>query len=202
MALVATDSGGGDFTPAPEGTHVARCIRVIDLGTQPGSQQYPTPKHRVLFVWELPHEMAKDNEGNAAPMLVHKRYTLSLHEKAGMRHDLQSWRGRQFSTEELKGFELRKVSGVPCMVTVVHSQDGKYANLNAVTACPKGMDVPAAHHPVIYYEIEDGASSVFRDFGEKLQSTIRSAPEWTGPQDPDQSAGSDDPGFEGDDIPF
>ena len=34
MALVAKESGGGTFTPVPQGMHLARCYRVVDLGTQ------------------------------------------------------------------------------------------------------------------------------------------------------------------------
>lgn len=178
---------------------MARCVRVIDLGTQPGSQMYPQAKHKVLFFWELPGELVQTDDGEM-PQVVVKRYTLSLHEKAGLRHDLQSWRGKQFTHDELQGFALKKVLGAPCMVTVVHSPDGKYANLNAVTACPKGMDVPAAKNPLVYYEIEDGASETFGGFSDKLQETIRNAPEWKGPADPDQAPQGD--GFNDDDIPF
>lgn len=28
------DSGGKDFVPVPPGLHLARCYRIIDLGTQ------------------------------------------------------------------------------------------------------------------------------------------------------------------------
>ena len=34
-----TDSGGGNYEQPPIGTHVARCIKVIDLGTQRGEYQ-------------------------------------------------------------------------------------------------------------------------------------------------------------------
>ena len=37
MGLIAKKSGGGDFTPVPPGMHLARCYRVIDLGTQSGT---------------------------------------------------------------------------------------------------------------------------------------------------------------------
>lgn len=201
MALTATDNGGGgDFKPAPEGTHIARCVRIIDLGTQPGSQQYPTPRHKVLFVWELPGEL-EDVDGKKVPMLVMKRYTMSLHENAAMRHDLKAWRGREFTDAELKAFSLKNVVGAPCMVTVVHSSDGRYANLQAVTACPKGLDVPKPHHPLVFWEIENGADETFATFGDRLQETIRKAPEWAGPSDPDMRH-DDDPGFGDDDIPF
>ena len=33
------DSGGGEFEQAPAGTHMAVCIRVIDIGTQDGEYQ-------------------------------------------------------------------------------------------------------------------------------------------------------------------
>lgn len=202
MGLTASDNGGGgSFTPAPEGTHLARCVRVVDMGTQPGSQMYPTPKHRVQFVWELPHEQT-EYEGKTEPSFVIKRYTMSLHEKASLRHDLESWRGRQFTADELSGFELKKVLGAPCMISIVHSDDHKYANIKAVTACPKGMDVPDQHHPSVYFEIEDGASEAFQKFSPKMQEAIRQAPEWKGPSDPDTAPDNGDPGFGDSDIPF
>ena len=203
MGLTATDSGGGgDFTPAPQGTHVSRCVRVIDLGTQPGSQMYPAEKHKVLIAWELPDEL-HEFDGVQAPFLVHKRYTMSLHENATLRHDLESWRGRQFSEKELAGFHLKNIAGVACMVTITHSTDGKYANIQAVTAPPKSVQVPAAINEVVYYEIEDGATEAFGKFSDNLQNTIRRAPEWQGPMDPDQrSDDGGDPGFGDSEIPF
>lgn len=205
MSLVAkANGGGGDFTPAPEGTHAARCVRVIDLGTQPGSAQYPAEKHKVLLGWELPEEL-REYEGEQSPFLVMKRYTMSLHEKAGLRHDLESWRGKKFTPEELDGFDLKNIAGVPCMITITHAQKETktYANIQAVTAPPKGLTVAEAVNPIVYYQIEDGASPAFGKFSDGLQATIRAAPEWQGPADPDQRPGSDsDPGFGDDDIPF
>lgn len=204
MGLTATDSGGGgDFKPAPEGTHVARCVRMIDLGTQPGSKQFPTPRPRVMLMWELPLE-TEEVDGKPMPMMVLKRYTMSTHEKSVLRHDLNSWRGRALTDEEAKAFDLRKVLGHPCMVTVTHSQDGKYANIQAVTACPKGMAVPPAVHPIVAYEIEEGESETFKGFGEKMQAIIRQAPEFPGNAKPEQAEDGyhDGAPFEDDDIPF
>ena len=195
MGTTATDSGGGgDFTPAPEGTHIARCVRVIDLGTQPGSQQYPTPKQKVLIAWELPNETS-EWEGKEEPRLTMSRYTLSLHENAALRRDLQSWRGRAFTETELAGFDLKTVLGVPCMITLVHASDGRYANIQAVAGLPKGMEAPPQVLPSVHYEIEEGASEAFNGFSEKMQDTIRSATEWPGGNDGPPVSESDDPGF-------
>jgi hypothetical protein len=32
--IVENTSTGGDFTPVPAGLHLARCYRIVDLGTQ------------------------------------------------------------------------------------------------------------------------------------------------------------------------
>ena len=32
--IVENTSSGGDFKPVPAGLHLARCYRIIDLGTQ------------------------------------------------------------------------------------------------------------------------------------------------------------------------
>ena len=35
MGLIAKDSGGGgNFTPVAPGMHLARCYRIVDMGTQ------------------------------------------------------------------------------------------------------------------------------------------------------------------------
>jgi len=167
MSLTASESGGGDFTPVAEGTHIARCVRIIDLGLQPGSPQYPDAKQKVLFVWEVPAEKEHDQPG-----LLMKRYTLSLHKKAGLRADLESWRGRAFTDAELKGFALRNVLDAPCMIAVVHSPDGKFANVRSVSKMPRGVGCPERVLDLVYYEVEDGKNAVYLALSEKLRATV------------------------------
>lgn len=116
------------FTPAPEGLHQAVCVDVHDIGLQ------KTPwgeKHKVLLVWQI-------NEVN--PELgkrfdIRAFYTLSLSEKANLRRDLECWRGRKFTEEELAGFDLEKLLGANCQLQIVHNlgDEGKtYANVQAI----------------------------------------------------------------------
>ena len=193
MGTTVSDSGG-DFTPPDAGTHIARCVRVIDLGTQEVGGQWPGAKPKVMLAWELPTSL-HEWEGEQVPMLTHRRFTANLSEKANLRKILDSWRGRKFTPEELNGFQLEKVLGAPCMVTLVHSDDGKYANVVAVTAMPKGMEVPPQHHPSIHYEIESGASEVFSGFSDNLQATIRKSSDWEGGNEAPPGSEPDDPGF-------
>lgn len=160
MAIIASNTGGGgDFSPAPQGTHVAICNMVVDLGKQKGEYQgVANIKHKVFVRWELPHERLTwtDREGkeHEGPRVISKTYTLSLHENSAMRADLVGWRGRQFTPEEEAAFDVSKLLGVPCMITVVHNRSGDktYANVQAVSGIPKGMDRPTRTEcdPILY----------------------------------------------------
>lgn len=138
MALVAKETGG-NFVPAPAGVHQAVCVDCIDLGLVPSGfykNEDGTPKtsHKCYLVWELDEEMPDGKRYTAR-----RRYTVSLNEKATLRKDLESWRGRAFTPEELKGFDVEAVIGANCNVNVIHEvRDGKtYANVTAVMALHK-----------------------------------------------------------------
>lgn len=116
------------FTPAPEGLHLAVCCDVVDLGV------LDTPfgsKHQIEIWWQL----ERRNPETQARFVVRKRYTASLHEKAKLAQDLVLWRGRAFTPDERKGFDLEKLLGASCQLQVVQktTDDGKtYANVAAV----------------------------------------------------------------------
>src|SRR4030095_12242369 len=73
---------------------------------------------------------------------VARVYTLSLHERAALRKDLESWRGRKFTEQELSaGFDLERLIGVNAQINVTHdlSDDGSlYANVTTVVPPVKG----------------------------------------------------------------
>jgi hypothetical protein len=125
MPIIAKNTG--TFIPAPEGLHPAVCVDVVDLGLKdsPWGQ-----KRKVRIVWEIAERM-KDGK----PFIASKQYTLSLHDKSSLHKDLRSWRGQPFTAEELEGFDLEKVLGVPCQILIVHQEkDGSvYGNVQAVT---------------------------------------------------------------------
>lgn len=135
MSLIAKKSSS-DFVLCPAGTHLAVCVDVVDLGqvktTWQGKEK---TQHKARLVWQI-------NERNAdgKPFIAQRRYTVSLDERAALRKDLESWRGRTFSEDELNGFDVESVIGVGCMLSVVHeTRDGKtYDNVNAVMRPPRG----------------------------------------------------------------
>lgn len=192
------------FEPAPSGTHIARCYGCIALGTQP-SQMY-ADNDKVMLMFELPHEMIETEQG-PMPMTQSKEYTLSLGLKSNLRKDLDSWRGRPFTPEDLKGFEVSKVVGAPCQITIVHAVSGtgnKYAKIASITGLAKGMTCPPAVHPPIKFEVADGRNATYRALPEWIQKKLEMCHEWKhapqaqGHDESQASDGSD----ESDGVPF
>lgn len=175
MGLVAKNSGG-DFVLAPTGTHRAVCTQVIDLGTQ-FSAYYGKSAHKVVVGWEIDAD-EKGNDGK--PLMVFKRYTMSLHENAALRGHLEAWRGRAFTEKELEGFSLKNIIGKSCLVTVAHTKqtDRTYANVSTVTALPKGMTALEQVGKSILFDVEDPDMTAFDAFGEALKVTIKKSVEW------------------------
>lgn len=178
MSLTATDKSNFEMTP--EGTYIARCYRILDLGTQKGSDLYGgKQQHKVMISWELigdddPRMSEGENEGK--PFSIHQRYTVSLSEKAQLRKDLEAWRGKTFTPEELKGFDLPTVLGSYCMLQVLHDETGKYANISAIMAY-KGPK-PAPVNDTIVFDIDNPDMQVFDSLSDGLKETIQKAPEW------------------------
>ena len=121
MAIVA--SKGSSFTPCPAGTFCAVCIDVVDLGMVQSTYSGKTKKqHKVHIIWQI--EEKRDDGKFFTPR---KRYTLSLHEKASLRKDLESWRGRPFTDDELAGISADLTPAVREVLTVA----GSVASRNA-----------------------------------------------------------------------
>lgn len=189
MGLIAKETGGGgSFTPVPPGMHLARCYRIIDLGTQ--SSVY-LGKSKNLHKVMLQFEVHGEDEAGAAiltekgePMSISKNFTMSLGEMATLRKDLQTWRGREFTSSELEGFELFAVLGVWAMISVIKSAgaDGKdYTNIAAIMSVPpiiKKAGFPAGHNPLMVFDIDKPDMDLFESLSKGLQEKIGKSPEW------------------------
>lgn len=203
---VAKESGG-DFIPVPAGTHIARCVDVISLGTQT-SDMFPA-SFKVMIGWELPDEVLVNSETKKEmPMKVSKEFTLSLSSKANLRKVLEGWRNKPFTKEELDGFEVSRVLDATCMLSIIHkiSSKGKtYAAIQAVSGLPKGTICKPRVHPLVRFEVEQGRNDVFRSLPEWIQKKIEACEEWVHPPiDREEPAPEPPPSVpeEEDSIPF
>jgi hypothetical protein len=117
-------------------------------------------------------------------MTISKNFTLSLAEKATLRKDLVSWRGRDFTRQELDGFELKNVLGAWAMINVSKTlgNNGKeytnIANINPVPKQIKAAGLPEAFNKNSIFSIEEADMELFETFSDGLKAKIKSSPEW------------------------
>lgn len=161
--LVAETSG--TYELAPVGVYSAVCVRLINMGMQETSYGL---KHQVHLAFEIDEKM-----GDHRPFLMMQNYTMSLNDKARLRLDLQAWRGRAFSAEELKGFDLKTVLGKPLQVSVVHSADGQYANIGSMMPLGRGMQSLTPSGVLIYINSLPEDNSGFELLSEKMKDRVQ-----------------------------
>lgn len=174
MGRFAKDTGGGDFEQAPQGTHVARCIRLVDLGTQHGEYEgKATVRNQIIITFELCEEHMADGK----PFTVGEFYTNSLGEKAKLRAHLEAWRGRAFTDEELKGFDLESILGKPVMVSLIANQKGR-TKIGSLTSMPKGMTASKCVNEPFSFWIEEWDQEKFDAMPEGIRKIIAESDEY------------------------
>lgn len=174
------DNGGGDFEQPPVGTHIARCVKIIDIGTQKSEYQGQANVRRQCIIgWELPNEKMTEGEKAGKPFVVSKFYTASLGEKANLRKDLANWRGRDFTEQELHGFESKNILGKPCMLSLTQNEKGK-VRVTGVMALPRGTEVPEQINPTLYFSLESDEfnPAIFDALSDGYKKLITASPEY------------------------
>ncbi len=179
MALTVSEGATGAYSPAEAGTFSARCVALIDKGTQTATYEGETKAARkILLSLEITDPDNRRDDGT--PHIVSKTFTASLHAKAALRKFLEAWRGRPFTAEELKSFDLRTLLGIPCLVGIVHQEKGDrtYANLSSCMKLPKGMPAAPGTEPLVSFDLDAPDWQVFAALGSRLQAQIAESPEY------------------------
>jgi hypothetical protein len=219
MPIIASDKGGSDFEPIPAGSHQAVCYGVVDIGTQMSNNPQFKDARKVCILWELPQERGdfkdkKDpNKTVNLPRAISNIYTLSLGDKANLRKVLESWRAKAFTREELDGFDITKLLGANCMLSIVHKAGGGkntgkiYANVAGVSALPKGMTKANRENSSLMFSLNDftdGSVTFPENLPEWLRTLINQSKEMSdnhGQQQPPPAASASDEEL-GEDVPF
>ena len=144
ITVTATEQDG-KYAPAPEGSYAATCVDVIDLGEK--LEQFEGNPAKLVRKVALVYRLAETNEATGEPFDVSKEFTLSMHEKAGLRKHLEAWRGKAYSPDAIEqGVALHKLVGQPAFLGIGHKTSKKgreYAVIMSVMKVPQGMTVPS-----------------------------------------------------------
>jgi hypothetical protein len=207
--IYAEKKEGGNFSQVDPGMYPARCYSMIEIGTIETEFNGEKKKaHKVNITWELPTELAVFKDGERPmPYVVSKTYTLSMHEKSTLRRDLESWRGKGYTEEEAKRFDITKLLGQPCNLNIIHEagkEPGKtYVRVASITPLMKGQSCPDQINLTRVLCFEEFNWDVFETLSDWMKEKIKSSEQYKKMVEPQaihteaQSQTKDD-----DDLPF
>lgn len=190
MSINATNSGmTRELIPA--GNYVARCYQMIEIGTVTDfvmGKQVQAKKVRIG--WELPTELRvfREEKGEQ-PLVISKEYTLSMNEKANLRKDLKSWRGKDFTEDEAKCFDITKLIGVPCMLNIIHKPKvsdptSSYEQIAGITPLPKGFKAPAQINPTFCLSYDSFNQEMYDSLPDFIKTKMQGSLEYAEMKNP------------------
>lgn len=189
---------GGDFPVLEENGYLARLVSIVDIGIHDGNYG---AKHQCVFTWELPTEIGEDGR----PYVISRFYTLSLNEKANMRKDIESMKGK-IPVEKLEDpafvdSMFAKLLGTPCQLSISQykNKEGYQRNgIEGVGKAMKGAEIPAAINDLVLFDLENFNQKVYSDLPEWLRNKVDEGKPAFDAENMSGTQAKD----EGDDIPF
>jgi hypothetical protein len=209
MAITATNSGQVR-EPIPAGNYIARCYQMIEIGTV---TEFVMNKNvtlkKVRIGWELPTELKVfDQSKGEQPLVISKEYTLSMNEKSNLRKDLKSWRGKDFSEDEAKAFDITKLLGAPCMLNIIHKPSATdpsrvYDQIAGITPLPRGINAPAAINKIFVLSYDSFDEERFNGLPDFIKTKMQGSSEYQNFRNPSEKSFNAEHVSEPiDDLPF
>jgi len=131
------------FRPHPDGQFAAQCVDAIDLGEK--VEDYPGTPERLAHKCAIVFRTGAKNPETGDLIDIAKEYTVSMGEKANLRKDLESWRGKPYNEAQItEGVPVHKLAGNWALITVAQKQSGKgrtYAFIQSIVGIPAVMRV-------------------------------------------------------------
>lgn len=154
---INVSAGSGMSIPThPADLFSSITIDVADLGEVESTWNGRIKKvHKVMIRWFCGEYATNPDTGEKYPLWVNRRFTASLHENSALRPFLETWRGRPFTPEELKGFDLETLIGAPAFIQVSHAKVNErvYANVDTCTRLPR--ELTKINPPAGYVRVKD-----------------------------------------------
>lgn len=169
------------------GNYVARCYQMVQIGTV---TEIINGENKILqkvrIGWELPTEQKVYKEENGLqPLVVNEEYTLSLGEKANLRKMLASWRGKDFTSDEAKSFDITALIGKTCMINIIHKPSKSdptkiYSKIGSVSNVPKGLSVPPKINDVFLLSYDNFDWNKYNSLPDFIKDKMKGSLEFKG----------------------
>ena len=117
---------------------------------------------------------------------------------------LESWRGKSFTEDEAKAFDITKLLGKACMINVIHKKSSKgndYADISSIATLPKGLECPDQVNPMQELSFDNWNSSIFDSLPDFIKNKIKSSNEYKAMMSPGHTE-TPQANDSNDDLPF
>lgn len=189
MPIIASSKQEKTFAPLEEGSYAARIYQIIHLGTIPGFQGAMQNKVRITF--EFPTELKVFKEENGEqPQVLSKEYTLSTHEKSGLRKLIVACDPKALKVGDdglIEEYDIENLLGKSCLVSVEHTTKGEntYANIKVETVLPKGMVCPPQINESVSISYDHFDQEAFNKLPQFIREKMQSSFEYQAMINPD-----------------
>lgn len=171
-------------TPVEAGPTRGVCYMCVDLGT--AMNEFDGKMQRqILLGFELPdirEHIKIDGRDVDSARTINMFLNFSMNEKAKLRLHLQSWRGKEFTDDEIKTFDLFSVVGKTALLNIVHKTKpgkGTKADINSITALPKGMSSAISDRPPMVFSLADpDHNELTGDIPQWVANIVMRSEEW------------------------
>lgn len=187
-------------TLTPQGTFLARVVRIIYIGTIKESymgEEKEMPK--IMITWELPTEkhVFREEDG-PKPFTISKEYTHSMGKKSNLRPVTEAIIGASLLDEEAYNFDHDELLGKACQITIKHDEkeSGTWEKVTAVSPVLKGVDCPAQVNPSKVLSFDNWNEDLFESLPNFIKNKIVTSKEYI------RMKGSGEKTINTDDIPF
>jgi hypothetical protein len=106
-----------------------------------------------------------------------------MNEKSNLRKDLKSWRGKDFTEEEARSFDITKLLGAPCMLNIIHNPSKSdpskvYEQIAGITSIPKGMTIPKQVNDTVLLSYDNFDRELFEALPDFIKTKMKTSVEY------------------------
>ncbi|WP_210238383.1 hypothetical protein, partial [Mesorhizobium sp. M1C.F.Ca.ET.188.01.1.1] len=96
---------------------------------------------------------------------------------------LEGWRGRPFTEDELKGFDIVNLLGKPCLLDIAQKaklNGGTKSYVQSIKRWPSGEEPKAPYNQLLQFSLEEGdyRPEVYEGLTSWLKEKIALSPQW------------------------
>lgn len=126
MSRYSTDSGGGGGFKPEFGIHNVICCQLVDFGTtdKEWEGKIVGKVNKINIGFEFVDIDLEGENGDKYHPVWGIQQTNKLVTKANLRGLLEGWRGKAFTTDELKSFDLDVLLGLSCALVIGPNSKG------------------------------------------------------------------------------